>query len=409
MSRLGRLLLACRLGWDDLRHERVGSACHVLALAAIVSPLLILYGLKAGIIENLFEDLASDVRTLQVAIVSDETFTAEWIEETRAQDAVGFVQGHTRTLSTSVEILRETQEDGMRIERGSLLGSGAGDPLVPPEAIAPGPEEAVLSTPLAAQLGAQPGDEIKLALTRTFEGARQSRLLPLRVSGVVDVAQWSARGALVHLSTLVDVERWRDGAAVPERGWSEGRVDDGRRTEFPNIRLYAADLSSVDPLVHRLQEQGMDVRSRLAEVQAIQGLDRSLTWIFLIISAVAAVGAAISFGATLWANIERKTAAIGQIRLHGIEYWAMVGFPVAQAIIISVAGVAFATILAETGCAVIDRNFGADIGVGAGVCALGADHVAVAAAGAVALSIFASIAAASVVARVEAGEGLGDA
>ena len=44
------MLIACRLGLADLRHERLMAVCQGLALAAVLAPLLILYGLKHGIV-----------------------------------------------------------------------------------------------------------------------------------------------------------------------------------------------------------------------------------------------------------------------------------------------------------------------------------------------------------------------
>ncbi|EKV32264.1 hypothetical protein C882_2341 [Caenispirillum salinarum AK4] len=408
-SKLRRLGFACVLGWRDLRHEAVSFGCQVLALAAVIAPLLVLYGLKSGVMGHLTDELASDVRTLQVSVLQEAEYDAEWIAAMRARPEVGFIQAHTRTLAATVEIIRRSGDNGaMHMQRASLLASGAGDPLLPEGLAAPGDDAVVLSSALATALDAAPGSTVEAVISRRLDGAEQNVFLALRVAGVVAPGLWDARGALVSLNTLVDVERWRDGNAVPRRGWTDGRADGPRGESYPNIRLYASGLDAVEPLVTDLTAMGFDVRSRLGDVKAIQGLDRSLTAIFVIITVVAALGVSIAFGATLWSNVARKTAEISLIRLQGMERGAVAGFPVAQAVMIAVSGVLLATGMATGTCATIDAFFSEGLAVGTQVCSTRPDHVLTAAAGTVVLSLIASFAAANVVARIDPSKGLTD-
>src|SRR5690606_19672705 len=52
-----RMRLVGQLALDDYRHEWVLSGCSVLALAAVLIPLLVLFGLRYGIITNLLDPL----------------------------------------------------------------------------------------------------------------------------------------------------------------------------------------------------------------------------------------------------------------------------------------------------------------------------------------------------------------
>ena len=54
------MTMVLRLAVADLLHERILSLCIVLALGAIISPLLVVLGLKEGIIEHLRSDLIED-------------------------------------------------------------------------------------------------------------------------------------------------------------------------------------------------------------------------------------------------------------------------------------------------------------------------------------------------------------
>ncbi len=55
-----RLGLMSRLAWHDYRREGRLSACAVLALVAVLAPLLVLFGLKFGLISTLTERLERD-------------------------------------------------------------------------------------------------------------------------------------------------------------------------------------------------------------------------------------------------------------------------------------------------------------------------------------------------------------
>ena len=47
------LVQICHLSLRDYLHERLLSACAVLGLAAVLAPLLILFGVKFGVVETL--------------------------------------------------------------------------------------------------------------------------------------------------------------------------------------------------------------------------------------------------------------------------------------------------------------------------------------------------------------------
>lgn len=49
--------LVASLAWQDYRNDAWLSACSVLALVAVVAPLLVLFGLKFGLVSSLTERL----------------------------------------------------------------------------------------------------------------------------------------------------------------------------------------------------------------------------------------------------------------------------------------------------------------------------------------------------------------
>ncbi|SMF66159.1 putative ABC transport system permease protein [Tistlia consotensis] len=370
------LLLAAEMGLRDLLRERTGLLCQILAFAAVLTPLLVLYGLKSGVIDGLTRELMSDPRTRQISLIGDRLYEASWIDSLRADPRVGFVMPHTRALAANVEFARSDGGAG-RIERGSLLASAAGDPLLPPGVAPPEGETAVLTEALAQALGIAVGDKVTAIVSRISGGATQHVFLDLAVVGLVDNARWQARGALVELPLLIAFERWRDGYAVSRFGW-DGVAGGERPDRFANLRLYARRLEDVRPLVDRLQDEGYLVSSHLAQVEAVLGLDRSLSGIFAIIAGVALGGYVLAFGATLWANVVRKVPALSLLRLQGLGRRAAIAFPVTQALTVALAGGLTATLLSQATCAGISRLFGAGLPAGARACAVGGGDYAIA-------------------------------
>ena len=65
----------CRLACRDYLREALLSACAVLGLAAVLTPLLVLYGVKFGVVQTLTDRLQHDPRNLEVSPVSSGRFT----------------------------------------------------------------------------------------------------------------------------------------------------------------------------------------------------------------------------------------------------------------------------------------------------------------------------------------------
>ena len=62
-----RFSIICGMALRDYWHERALSLCAVLALATVLAPLLILFGVRNGVISNLQERLLHDPRNLRPA------------------------------------------------------------------------------------------------------------------------------------------------------------------------------------------------------------------------------------------------------------------------------------------------------------------------------------------------------
>ena len=101
------LVQICHLSLRDYLHERLLSACAVLGLAAVLAPLLILFGVKFGVVETLTERLRNDPATLEISPVGSGHFSAADMDRWRDDGRVAFVMPRTRTLAATVELLPE--------------------------------------------------------------------------------------------------------------------------------------------------------------------------------------------------------------------------------------------------------------------------------------------------------------
>lgn len=116
------------LAWRDFAHEWRISLCLIFALAAILAPLLVLFGLKSGIVTTMTERLKADPRTLEVVIRGHGRFTPHWFNEMRANPLVGFIIPRTRLLAATITL---ESTDGPVLQDLDMIPTAAGDPVLP--------------------------------------------------------------------------------------------------------------------------------------------------------------------------------------------------------------------------------------------------------------------------------------
>ncbi len=94
-----RPLLIARLAWQDYRTDARLSACAVLALVAVIAPLLVLFGLKFGLIGSLTERLQRDPGVREIIALGGGRFSAEFIARLAARSDVAFAIPRTRQIA----------------------------------------------------------------------------------------------------------------------------------------------------------------------------------------------------------------------------------------------------------------------------------------------------------------------
>ena len=100
-----RFSIICGMALRDYWHERALSLCAVLALATVLAPLLILFGVRNGVISNLQERLLQDPRNLAIVPVGSGKYGKAFFEELRKRPDVGYVVPQTRAIAATIEKL----------------------------------------------------------------------------------------------------------------------------------------------------------------------------------------------------------------------------------------------------------------------------------------------------------------
>ncbi|MDR2726962.1 MAG: ABC transporter permease [Deltaproteobacteria bacterium] len=214
----GGKALVLSLCLADLRHEWLLSLCMVLAVASVLGPLLILFGLKFGTVETLRDRLIRDPRNCEIRPMSSRSYSQEWFTAMAGRADVSFVTPYTRQLATSIDMYLPGQKE--KALAMDAIPTGDKDPLVLENGAAiPSLSECLLTTPAAESLGAKAGDTIVLVARRIRNGQFETGERKLTVTGVLPIRAGATKAAFIRLPLLEAIESYKDGMGVPAFGW----------------------------------------------------------------------------------------------------------------------------------------------------------------------------------------------
>lgn len=393
-----------RLASRDYFHEWLMSGCFVLALAAVLGPMMVLFGLKFGIVGAMVDQLVENPVNREIRPVGTGYYDHDWLERVRERPDVAFLVPRTRSIAATIEL---SSENSSRIVSVELIASDHGDPLLAPGSPLPeGLNQVVLSQSAAEKLKVVSGDTLDGSLARRFRGEQERVHLPLSVAAIAPARASSRDTAFVSVKLLEVLEDFRDGRAVPDLGW-EGDPADTSRT-YPGFRLYASSIYTVAGLRDAFARLNVEVHTSSAEIELVQRMNRNLTAIYWAIALVGLLGFSVSLGASLWANIDRKRKDLSVLRLVGFRTADIIWFPMVQALFTAILGWALAVAIYQVTALVINDMLAAQLETGQQVCQLLPWHYAIA----LLLTCTAAVLAAGLAglrsARIEPSEGLRD-
>ena len=239
--------LAARLAWYDLLSEKILALCLIIGLAATAAPLIILSGLRGGLVEGLRTVLLEDPHVREISSASNRDFTTGWLDRLRKEPDVVFVMPRTRTLAASVLLVPPGRPfAGRRIE---LIPSHADDPLTTPATMPADESTILLSASAAASLHIQAGDLLELHVTRLGLGPETVRI-PLHVQAITPQRALNRDAAFVSLRLAQTVELYREHSLSWSDAWAQAATP---APSYPGFRLYTRQINTIPALDTRLR------------------------------------------------------------------------------------------------------------------------------------------------------------
>jgi putative ABC transport system permease protein len=326
------------LAFADLWLERRSAVCTILGMAAVLAPLVVLAGLRAGVVEGLREALLKDPRVREISSGTNRDYPAGEVAD---------------ELASAVVELR-------------LIPTAPGDPLLTVDTLPTSIDAVVLTAAAAARLHVKSGAELVGSITRSSRETRERIDLVLHVQAVAAPAAYPDPAAFVTLELATFKEDYQNGIVDTP---APGRLPEPRpRSVYAGFRLYARHLEGVPVLDAALRAQGLDVNSRAGDVANLLSVDRSLGLLLLLVAGLGGSGYLVSLGATLWAGVEHKRAALAMLRFLGVRAMTLAAFPVLQALALALAGSALALLAAETTALILNHLFAGTVGMDRAMC-----------------------------------------
>ncbi|WP_313283832.1 FtsX-like permease family protein [Pseudomonas sp.] len=318
-----RIGLVASLAWQDYRNDGWLSACSVLALVAVIAPLLVLFGLKFGLVSSLTERLETDPASREIIPLGGGRFSSAFIAQLGERSDVAFAVPRTRQIAATAQVGTLTLE---------MLPTAAGDPLLAGLPMPHGLGQIVLSHTAAEKLAARPGDWLETSFARQVAGRVEAQRTRLQVLAVLPLEAFAREGLFADLALLEAAEDYRDGRAVPALGWAGEAASVSEQRIYPAFRLYARSLSDVEPLRVYFAGQKLFVSTQAHTIAQVQSLSRNLSIVFWIIAGLALAGAFAAIFAGTLAAVARKHRELSVLRLLGFSTAALLLFVLLQAL-----------------------------------------------------------------------------
>ena len=394
-----------RLACLDVWRDKKISICMIAAVVAIVAPLMLLFGLKHGVVSQMRAELASQPDNLEVRMIASHALDQAWFDAAQQQPFVGFVAPLTRSLNTIGDLRVSSRAF---VANAELVPSLTGDPLLKGQK-GPDGQGAWLSAAAAKRLSIGADETLDLIVTRKRDGETERLTVPIVVAGVLDAAVFTRPAALITPSLLTALEDFRDNKPWPLAGEFVPNSQAEDRLLYPRARLYAKSLDDVPALSRWLAEQDIQTVSRLAQIESVQAIDRLLQLLFGVIAWLGIVGCAASLIGAFAANIDRKRKDLALLRLMGYARTSLLGYVMVQALVLTSVGFAIGVGFYWVGSEVFNVVLGQALPAGQYVSVLAPLHIISAVTIALGVAVVVSLIGGYMAMQVQPSESLRDA
>jgi putative ABC transport system permease protein len=394
--------IAMALALEDLWHDRRTALVLVLTVAAIVAPLMLLLGLKTGVIATLRQDLLNDPRNREIVVYGAHRLDRAWLDALARRPDLGFLVPRTRSINATIDLMDSERRPFDAVD---LIPTAAGDPILPPGLPSPAHARQVLVTQtLARRMGLVPGAPLTGIVRRSRNGQSEDALLALEPIAIVPETSLARDAVLASLDLLVASEDYRDGLRDSLTDADLRAPLASARSEFAGARVYARDLEGVDTLAQALRADGIEIRTQSERIESVRAFDRTLSFILRVIAAIGLGGCALALGGALWANVERKRRDLALLRLFGFDRGTVVAMPMVQSAVIAAFAFALACVAYLAGALAFDWTLGRNLSGLGYVCRLAPLQLVAIGAATLLVALIAALAAAYRTSRIDPAE-----
>ena len=235
---LGKLIWPLRYALSELRSEWLFGCGVALAVCSVLTPTMLLWGAKTGVVDALRNRLLKDPRIRELSLVEGRPIPVKWFEGMRMDSRVGFLVPCVRQISLYGNAFAEKQRDP-KLEV-AYLPSASGDPLgdfgIRDSNDLSIPVQCMVTTRVAEGLAIGEGDRITLDQTRAENGNVVTASFTAVIRKVVPAAYSKSDAVYLPLSVIERIEDFKDGRKVGLFGWKQGGVPSLERYDSVCIR-----------------------------------------------------------------------------------------------------------------------------------------------------------------------------
>lgn len=328
---LAHTQLLLKLAYKDLVFDRKIALCIIFALVSVIAPLMLLFGLKNGIVTQLNTKLLNDPRNIEIVILGNKNHPLSLIEEIQARPEVQFIIPLTRSLNTQADLFKDKSHFAENIE---MIPTNSGDPLLGHDSIKLEENEIIVTQALAEKLNAKVNDSVTLFVSRKRDNQFERGKREVTIKRIISTNYFSRSAGFISLENLVAMEDYRDGFWVSAFGATSGEIAP-KRTHFAKFRVYANTVDDVAPLAKWFNTLNIETQTKSAEIENVKAVSYVLGFIFSVIAWITFLGCAASLTGAFLANIDRKRKDMAIMRLIGFKKRSVTTYIIVQAIMLT--------------------------------------------------------------------------
>jgi putative ABC transport system permease protein len=409
------------------RFDWLHGLCSILSMAAFLTPMLTVMGIREGLVGTLRERLLANPRNLELTPIGTRDYSEEFFKDLKNHRDVGFVIPETRALSATMELIITDGAAAGASFQADLAATDVGDPLldqaqahIRTEENSESAEEILksqnkrlelneifITEALAGKLNLEKGETVMGRVGRRSGGEDQSAAVELTVLGILPQHITPGYHVFCSLKLLNATEDYRNGWEVADLSWpGEPKGDFPER--YARFRLYAKTLDGVEILRKHLEGLGVETRTQATQIALVKTLDDAFQVVFVALFTVAGLGAFASVVSGSIDQVTKTRRSLAVMTLLGLSRFKLLSFTMIQSalngILASAAGAGLFTALAWT----LNFYFKDGLGNGERMCRLPPETLLMAAAVTVFLMTFGSGFAYVKLASIEPSEGMRD-